>query len=195
MLLSHQTDSVLALSNKIASGKPRAVETSTTASTLLSLALTLTLALLTLILTLTSLALATLTVVAGIVAAVLTVVLTTTSGTILSDLKPDTVVLGVPLSNRHDYRLMIGSRCDGANPILTSRETSRKIGREGSLPITSIIDSLKECKSLGIGRVCGVLLVVQVLDRDVSVTNTLATLETLRGSVVGIIRVGKCPSF
>jgi hypothetical protein len=84
---------------------------------------------------------------------------------------------------------MVGGRGDGASAVVAGRKTSLKRGSEKTISITGVVDTLEESKGLGIGRVVGV--VTHVLDGDMGMSNDLTPLERLRGSVVGVVRVGE----
>jgi len=128
-----------------------------------------------------------LTVVLAIVAAVVATVVAATAATANSE--PHTVILRTTLSDRHDNRLMVGGRGDRASTVVTGRETSLERGSEKTIAVTSVVDTLEESKVLSIRRVVGV--VTHVLDGDMGVANDVASLKRLRGSVVGVVRVGE----
>jgi hypothetical protein len=191
-------DAVRCLSNKVTSSELHAAEPSPALPTAAKATLTLTLttlltALLTALLTtlLTAL-LATLltallaTLLTALLATLLTVV--TTTSTAVGDSEAHTVVLGTALSDRHQNRLMVGGGGHGADAVGTSRKTRSKIGREGSLTVTSVVDTLEECEFLCIRGVLR-LGVTDVLDTDMSVTDNVATLQILRSDVVSNVRV------
>jgi len=136
---------------------------------------------------LTTLLTVVLTVVLAIVAAVVATVVAATAATANSE--PHTVILRTTLSDRHDNRLMVGGRGDRASTVVTGRETSLERGSEKTIAVTSVVDTLEESKVLSIRRVVGV--VTHVLDGDMGVANDVASLKRLRGSVVGVVRVGE----
>jgi len=128
-----------------------------------------------------------LTVVLSVVlAAVVTAVVATITST---NCESYTVILRTTLSNGHDNRLMVGGRGDRASTVVTGRETSLERGSEKTIAVTSVVDTLEESKVLSIRRVVGV--VTHVLDGDMGVANDVASLKRLRGSVVGVVRVGE----
>jgi len=186
------------LGDEVTCGKAAAVEASASTSTTeaaeaaLSLLAALTALLSTLLSTLlaallSSLLTTLLTVVLAIVAAVVATVVAATAATANSE--PHTVILRTTLSDRHDNRLMVGGRGDRASTVVTGRETSLERGSEKTIAVTSVVDTLEESKVLSIRRVVGV--VTHVLDGDMGVANDVASLKRLRGSVVGVVRVGE----
>lgn len=86
---------------------------------------------------------------------------------------------------------MVRSAGHGADPVETSRETSGDIGREQSLTVSVIVDTLEEGKGLWVGRSAGCEVIPEVLDGDVSMTDDVAALKSLRSSVVGVGGVGE----
>jgi hypothetical protein len=127
-----------------------------------------------------------LTVVLTIVATIVTTVVTA-AATAAANSESHTVILGTTLSDWHDNRLMVGGRGDGADAVDASRETSIKRGSEKTIAITGIVDTLEESKGLSVGRV--VTIVANVLDGNMGMANDVASLERLRGGVVGVVRV------
>jgi len=204
--------SVMCSSNEVAGCKAAAVEasasTSTTEAAKATLAALLTALLTTLLAALLTSLLAAL--LATLLAALLTVVLPTLLTVVLTvvlsvvlaavvtavvatvtstNCESYTVILRTTLSNGHDNRLMVGGRGDRASTVVTGRETSLERGSEKTIAVTSVVDTLEESKVLSIRRVVGV--VTHVLDGDMGVANDVASLKRLRGSVVGVVRVGE----
>jgi hypothetical protein len=188
------------LGNVAAAGKAATTtSTSTTEATEAALALTalaslsaltLTLASLSSLATLTLAALTTLAaVVATIVAAVVAAVATT-----VGDSESYTVILGTTLGDCHENRLMVAGRGHRAGTVNTGRKTISEVSTEKTLAVAGVVDTLEESKGLRIRGGLSVDVTLQILDSDMGVANNLSTLETLRSSVVGVVRVGKLAS-
>lgn len=173
----------------------------------LSLTLSLTLATLTTLTTLTALAILTvLTVVLTVVLTILTilavvsaivaaVVVASVVSSVVSDLEPDTVILGSTLGNRHQHRLMVGSRCHRADTVEAFRKAIVQVSTEQPLAVAVVVDTLEERKFLSIERLAGVEVATKILHCDVGVANDCASLKGLGSRVVGVIRVRKLSSL
>jgi len=87
---------------------------------------------------------------------------------------------------------VVGSRSHGAEAIVASGETAINSGGQESLAVTSVVDTLEEDELLGIEGLGRVGFTAEILDRDVSVSDDLATtIDVLRSRVVGIVRIGE----
>jgi hypothetical protein len=86
---------------------------------------------------------------------------------------------------------MVGSGGHGANTVVTLGKTGGKVGRKETVVVTRVVDTLEEGELLSIRRIGRVDVVAHILDTDVGVSDNIATLEILRGNVVGDIRVGE----
>jgi hypothetical protein len=125
------------------------------------------------------------TVVATVVAAIVAAIVATTVA--LADSESHTVILGTTLSDWHDNRLMVASRGDRADTVVTSRKTSIKSSSEKTVAIAGVVDTLEESKSLSVRRVVGI--VAHILNGNMCMTNNFTSLKGLRGSVVGVVGV------
>jgi hypothetical protein len=133
---------------------------------------------------------AVLAVVLAIVTAVLAIVLAIVTTVVvaavvasivaLADSKPNAIVLGPTLSDRHDDRLMIAGGSHGTGTVIAGRKTSCKICAEQALAISSIVDALEEDKVLRVEGLRRVWVATQVLNSDVGVADDLPTLQCLR---------------
>lgn len=90
---------------------------------------------------------------------------------------------------------MVAGGGDGADAVETSWQTSGEVCGESALTIASIIDTLEEGKGFRVESICGICLAVEVLNRDVSMANDRAALQSLRGGVIGVVRIGERPSL
>lgn len=175
---------VRCLCNEVTSSELRAAHASASAALLTLLTTLLTL------LTVVLLAIVLLTVVLAVVAAIVTTVVAAVAAALVGDCEANTVVLSTTLSHRHKNRLVVSSGGHGADTVRASGKTGSEVGRESSLAITGVVDTLKESKLLGVRR-SGSLRVADVLHSDVGVPDNLAALEILRSNVVGNVRVGE----
>jgi hypothetical protein len=93
------------------------------------------------------------------------------------------IVLRATLSNWHQHWLMVGSRAHGANTVESSRKT-RDSSLEITIAVTGIVNTLEKFEDSRVRRTSRIQG-VDLLDSDVSVTNDLTTLESLRCGIVG----------
>jgi hypothetical protein len=196
---SNQIAPAASLGDEVASGELGPVESSTataTVETLTSLALTSLSLSLTLSLTALALASLSLAVVTTILTIVAAIVATVVAATVtLSDSEPNAVVLCTTLSDRHDYWRVVAGGAQCASTIHSIGKTSRKICLEQAVAVTSVVDSLEEDKVLSIESFLWVIIVVHILDSDMSMANNLASIELLRGCVVGVVGIGEGSSL
>lgn len=98
----------------------------------------------------------------------------------------------LPLSDRHEDRLVVGGTGHGADTVVTSRETTSDSGAQASVAVASVIDTLEEGELRGIQRLVRGEGVTQVLDGDVGVANNVASVsKLLRSRVVGVVGVSE----
>jgi hypothetical protein len=124
---------------------------------------------------------------------VLAVVLAIVATAAATNSESHTIILRTTLSDWHDNGLMVGSGSDGADAVVTRRETGIKRGSKKAVTITSVVDTLEESEGLCVGRIVGV--VAHVLDGDVGVADDFTTLKCLWSSIVGVVRVRKRSSL
>ena len=87
---------------------------------------------------------------------------------------------------------MVGSTRHRADAVVTGGETTSDRGREDTLAIASVVDTLEEDELLRVGRVVGREVVSEVLDGNVGVADdTALAVEILRSRVVRLLRVGE----
>lgn len=109
-----------------------------------------------------------------------------------ADSEADAIILGTALGNRHDDRLVIGSRSHGAETVVASGQAALDIGRQQTIAVALVIDALEEDKLGRVKRLGRVGITAGVLDSDVSVANDVTVAVDILGSgVVGVVRVGK----
>ena len=133
---------------------------------------------------------------AGIVAAVTTIVtVVTVVATVVAVASSDgevlAVVLGSTLGNGHQDRLMVGGGRHGAHAVVASGQPAGDGGRDETLAVSGVVDTLEESELGRIQRCGRAQRVSEVLDGDVGVTDNLAILEILRSRVVGARGVGE----
>jgi hypothetical protein len=113
--------------------------------------------------------------------------------TIPANSKFGTIILCTTLSDGHDDRLMVGCRTEGAKSICTCRKTTSNDSLEIAVSITTVIDTLEELKHTGVGCLIGVQG-IELLNRNMGVSNNFPALELLWGGIVGVRRVSKASS-
>lgn len=98
----------------------------------------------------------------------------------------------LPLSDRHENRLVVGSTGHGADTVVTSGKTTSNRGAQASIAVARVVDTLEEGELRGIQRLVRGEGVAQVLDGDVSVANHVASVsKLLRSRVVGVVGVSE----
>ena len=86
---------------------------------------------------------------------------------------------------------MVRSRCQGANTVVSSRETTGYCRLKKTLSISSIVDTLEEGELSGVKSSGGIQRRSQVLNGHVSVANNQTILKSLGSGVVGRVGVRK----
>lgn len=163
------------------------------------------LAILSLLTVLSLLAVVATVVTSVVVATVVAAIVTTATGeckflstrlAILGNLKANAVILSTTLGDGHNDRLMIAGGSHRADTVGTDRQTiGRRVGRQQTLAVTVVIDTLEEFESLGIQWLC-LLEVLEFLNGDMRVSNNIPSVaKGLRSSVVGNIGIGERTSL
>lgn len=98
----------------------------------------------------------------------------------------------LPLSDRHEDRLVVGSTGHGADTVVTGWETTSDCGAQTSVAVARVVNTLEEGELGGIQRLVRGEGVAHVLDGDVSVADNVASVSELLGSrVIGVVGVGE----
>ena len=132
-----------------------------------------------------------LTVVLTIVLTIVLAAVVVVAAAVATNGEPYTVILGTTLSNRHDNRCMVAGRGKSAGAVDAIRKTISKVGSKLTLAVGSGVDTLEESKRLWVRWLLAVDVAIQVLDSDVRVANNISALESLGGSVVGVVGIRK----
>jgi hypothetical protein len=86
---------------------------------------------------------------------------------------------------------VVGSAVHCADSIEASRQPISDVGGEKTLAVAVIVDTLEEIEDFRVGRAGGGESAAKILDGDVTVTDDLATLKSLRSRVVCALSIGK----
>ncbi|KAK1238366.1 hypothetical protein MKX07_006512 [Trichoderma sp. CBMAI-0711] len=136
--------------------------------------------------------LAVVAVVLAVVAVVLAIVAIVAIVAVATNGEADAVILSTTLSHGHQHRLVVGSRGHGAQAVVSGGQAVGNGGRQQTLAVASIVDTLEEDKELRVQGLGGVQRVTGALDSDVSVANDVAVAVNVLGSrIVGGGGVGE----
>lgn len=98
----------------------------------------------------------------------------------------------IPLSNRHQNRLVVGRASNGADTVVSGGQAASNGGFELSVAVSGIVDALEEGECGSVRRIGGSQGVANILADDVGVANDEATAaQLLRCRIVGVVRVGE----
>jgi hypothetical protein len=130
---------------------------------------------------------------AGVLSLALTLILTlaVTGTAALSNAESDAVILSTTLSDRHEHRLMVGSRSHCASTVEASSQTFSESSREFSVAVAVVIDTLEESEGLGVEGLLWVVILANILNSEMRVADDLAAIESLGSSVIGVVGVGE----
>lgn len=86
---------------------------------------------------------------------------------------------------------MIGSTCDCANSVNSSRETTRNCCRKKTVAVARIVDTFEENKCCWIKWRGGVERISHTLNCDMSMTDDFTTLQLLGCGVISRLSIGE----
>ena len=87
---------------------------------------------------------------------------------------------------------MIGCRVETADTVVAFRKTTLNFSTQTALAISVVIDALEEIEGISLR---GGVLVLDLLNSNMSMANDIAVLQLLGRGVISVIRIGEASSI
>ena len=113
------------------------------------------------------------------------------TGAVVAGGKFGTIIGESTLSDPHEDRLMIAGRGHGTTTVVARRQPLGNGDGDGALTISLPVDAFEKGEVGAIQRILRSQRPPKILAGDVGMSHDLAVVQSLRGCVVGVGRVGK----